>query len=80
MQRPGQETPYTLNFGMPWAERYFIMEAIDNLEPEAVREGAQSAYLEFFGRGSWEEEWKRMRTGCATCSMPTVRRHCYTYA
>ena len=71
---------HTLSVVMPWAERYFIMEAIDNIQPEAVREGAQSAYLELFGSRSWEDEWNRVRTGCATCDMLAVMELCYTHA
>ena len=48
----------TLSQGMPWAERYFIMEAIDNLPEEAAREGGRTTYLAFFGRKSWVDEWK----------------------
>ena len=48
----------TLWRGMPWAERDFIMETIDSLEPEAVREGGRSAYMAFFGCISWEQELK----------------------
>lgn len=65
---------YTLSLSMPWAERYFIMEAIDNLRPEAVREGGRTAYLALFGAGSWEEELKRVY---AVLSAPG---HCYTYS
>ena len=55
----------TLWRGMPWAERDFIMETIDSLEPEAVREGGRSAYMAFFGCISWEQELKIVNDGLA---------------
>ncbi|CAL5225570.1 g8411 [Coccomyxa viridis] len=47
---------YILSLDMPWGERYFIMEVIDNLPGEAERQGGRTAYLAFLGRTSWEEE------------------------
>ena len=51
---------YPISLDMPWAERFFIMEAIDNHRLEAVREGGRIAYLAAFGSPSWEEEKERL--------------------
>ena len=48
---------------MPWAERAFLMDAIEDelkYKPEAVREGGRLAYLAFMGCKSWEAERKRV--------------------
>ena len=65
---------HTLSIGMPWEERFFIMEAIDNLQPDAVREGGRVAYLALFGSRSWEGELKRVY------DVLLVREHCYRLA
>ncbi len=50
-----------LSPNMPWAERAFLMDAIeDELEPEAVREGGRIACLAFMGCKSWEAERKKV--------------------
>ena len=49
---------HTLSLSMPWEERYFITEAIDNLPDEALREGARCAFMAFFGCKSWVDAWK----------------------
>lgn len=51
-----------LSLDMPWGERAFIMEAIDDLPDEAVREGARSAYLAFVKSTSWEEAQNKTAT------------------
>ena len=55
------ETRPLLSPNMLWAERAFLMDAIeDELEPEAVREGGRIAYLAFMGCKSWEAERKKV--------------------
>ncbi len=52
-----------LSPNMPWAERAFLMDAIEDelkYKPEAVREGGRLAYLAFMGCKSWEAERKRV--------------------
>ena len=56
---------HTLSLDMPWAERSFIMEAIDDMLEEAMREGARIAYLSLFGSRSWEEEQKTVKAELA---------------
>ena len=54
---------YRLNIYMHWVDRFFLMETIDNLQPEAVREGGRTAYMAFFGLlgcCSWDREVKRV--------------------
>ena len=51
---------YPYSHDMPWAERCFIMEAIDDLWPKAERDGGRIAYLAFFGGLSWKKERKRV--------------------
>ena len=46
--------PYSLD--MSSGERHFIRGAIDNLKPEAVRDGGRIAYLAVFGSKSWEAD------------------------
>ena len=52
---------YPYSHDMPWAERRFIMDEIDDLWPKAVRNGGRIAYLAFFGRRSWRKERKRVK-------------------
>lgn len=59
MPAPGSPAD-VLRRGMRWADRSFIMEAIDSLESEAVREGARSAYMAFSHCASWEAELRRV--------------------
>ncbi len=68
----GFRPAYTLSIYMPPAEKAYIMEAIDNLQPEAKREGGRRAYLAFMGRspyiGSsafWESELRRVDSALA---------------
>ena len=54
---------YRLSIYMRWVDRSFLMETIDNLQPEAVREGGRTAYMAFFGLlgcCSWDREVKRV--------------------
>ena len=46
----------TLSADMPWAERSFMIRAIDDIADETLREGARIAHLAMFGSRSWEEE------------------------
>ena len=48
-----------LKTNMSWAEKSFIMEAIDSLQIE-VRNGARVAHLSLIGSRSWKEELERV--------------------
>lgn len=58
----GSRPACALSLDMPWAEKSFIMESIDYLQPKAVREGGRLAYMAFSGRRhmSWESELERV--------------------
>ena len=56
---------YRIGSDMPWVEKAYMMEAIDNL-PEAVRAGGRNAYRLIIGDGrSWEAERKLVRAKLA---------------
>lgn len=40
---------------MPWGGRAFLMDALDALQPRAVRAGGRRAYLTLFGGKAWKE-------------------------
>lgn len=62
MDTPNASRPaYTLSHNVPWAEKAYIMEAIDYLQPEAVREGGRAAYMAFMGCNSWEAELGKVK-------------------
>ena len=62
MDTPNVNRPaYTLSRKMPWAEKAYVMEAIDYLQPSALREGGRAAYMAFLGCKSWVAEMWRVK-------------------
>lgn len=54
---------------MPWAERAFLMDALDALQPRPVRAGGRRAYLSLFGGKDWAAEKETTADKlAATCS------------
>ena len=52
---------YILRVDMPWAERSFMMSAIDDIADQIQRDGARIAHLALFKSRSWEEEKQTVR-------------------
>ena len=59
-----------LDLAMPWGERAFLMDAIDVLQPKAVRAGGRTAYLALFKSNSWQNERRAVEAGHAAMSGP----------
>ena len=57
---------YAYSQDMSWAERRSIMDAIDDLKPEADRVGGRIAYMACFGSESWEAERRMLSKELAT--------------
>ena len=54
------ELTYPYSLDMPWVERSFVMDAIDDLRPKALRDGGRIVYMAFFGCTSWNAEKRRL--------------------